>query len=151
MPFAHEQLVVDQARRLWVEEGYSPEEIVAELIRESQGNGQLEGLRVPSKATGRQLIQHWAKVHGWRPHWREARETVKLREKEAFGITGITDPIWHLIQLHFKAWRESHVLTERTLEDALTEIERMYDPGVNALRRLRERLTRELRSKNRTS
>lgn len=140
MPFVHDQKVVDRAKLLWTSGGYSPEEIVTELIRETREGGLLEGCRVPTKATGRQLMQHWAKVHRWNPHWKEARSRLVLEEINDYGITGIKDPIWHLVQIHAKRWMRDHTLTERTLDNLMNEIETEYEPGLNALRLLRENL-----------
>lgn len=146
MPFVHDQKVVDQAKQLWTNEGYSPEEIVDELIRETRERGVLEGCRVPTKATGRQLMQHWAKVHGWDPHWKEARSRLTSIEKDYFVVTEIKDPIWHLVQIRAKQWMRDHIITERTLEDLLTEIESEYDPGFNALRMIREQFASHVRT-----
>ena len=149
MPVGHNIRVVSRARLLWTEEGYSPEEIVDELLRETEAGGPLNGMDVPTKESGRKLVAHWAKVNKWKPHWKIAREAKAKGENDPFGFTGIKDPIWHLIKIYIRQWRESHNLTERSLPDLLTAIEQEYDPGLQALRRLREDFNRELRPKGR--
>lgn len=143
-----DRAVIDRARELYTQKGFSPEEIIEELSRQLL-NGQLV---VEGKEDGnvelpqdRSAINRWAKLYEWSPKWKEAKKqrNQAIARGEPFAITNINDPIFHLsrmmaFEITQPMMRDKPKVSDELIQfNVIAEVAGKLDPGPEACRRLK--------------
>ena len=131
---AYEAVLIQQARDLWENKGYPPRKVIQDILDEW-------GIEIPIRT-----LRSWAINQNWKS-WKETAQELAqgINPNVDFGVTGIRDPIFHLVWI--RATHEVRPLAatlSRSAADVVDEVisamRYRYRPGDHALEYMRPKL-----------
>ena len=146
----HPQEWREFARVRWAEWGWKPKQILDAMEKEF-------GRRVKYRT-----LKPWADDGGWK-YFEDSDTPKKSNPNEPFGVSGITDPIYHLSLVMGKRLIREDGATRSTdtteygsrpstiVAQALEEINLVYDPGPDTIDYLKPVLARYVHSVRRAT